>query len=161
MHSINERHEPLYLEDLQVGRRFTSGHYDIDEAQIKAFAGEFDPQPFHLDQTAAERSFFDGIIASGWHTAAATMRLVVKSDLRLANGVIGLGCEISWPKPVRPGDTLRVESEILDILPSRSKTDRGIVIVRTVTLNQNSDAVQVLTARLLVFKRGHDLTTPL
>jgi acyl dehydratase len=153
---MNDRGEPLYLEDLQVGRRFTSGHYDIDEAQIKSFAGEFDPQPFHLDQMAAEHSLFDGIVASGWHTAAATMRLVVESDLRLAHGVIGLGCEISWPKPVRPGDTLRVESEILEILPSRSKTDRGIVIVRTVTLNQNSDPVQVLTAKLLVFKRGHD-----
>jgi len=152
----NDRDEPLYLEDLHVGRRFTSGHYDIGEAQIKAFALEFDPQPFHLDQTAAEHSLFDGIVASGWHTAAATMRLVVQSDLRLAHGVIGLGCEISWPKPVHPGDTLRVETEILEILPSRSKTDRGIVIVRTVTLNQNSDPVQVLTAKLLVFKRGHD-----
>jgi len=158
---MNDTGEPLYLEDLHVGRRFTSGHYDIDEAQIKAFAGEFDPQPFHLNETAAEHSLFDGIVASGWHTAAATMRLVVKSDLRLANGVIGLGCEISWPKPVRPGDTLRVESEILEIVPSRSKTDRGIVIVRTVTLNQNSDPVQVLTAKLLVFKRGHDPTAPL
>jgi len=157
---MNDTGEPLYLEDLQVGRRFTSGHYDINEAQIKAFAGEFDPQPFHLDQMAAEHSLFDGIVASGWHTAAATMRLVVKSDLRLANGVIGLGCEISWPKPVRPGDTLRVESEILEILPSRSKTDRGIVMVRTVTLNQDSDPVQVLTAKLLVFKRGHDPTVP-
>jgi len=161
MHQANERREPLYLEDLQVGRRFRSGHYDIDEAQIKAFAGEFDPQPFHLDPTAAEHSLFDGIVASGWHTAAATMRLVVKSELRLANGVIGLGCEISWPKPVRPGDRLRVESEILEILPSRSKTDRGIVTVRTVTLNQNSDPVQVLTAKLLVFKRGHDPTAAL
>jgi len=158
MHPMNE---PLYLEDLQVGQQFASGHYQIDEAQIQAFAEEFDPQPFHLDQTAAERSFFHGIIASGWHTAAATMHLIVKSDFRPASGVIGLGCEISWPKPVRPGDTLRVESEVLEILPSRSKTDRGVVTIRSVTLNQNSDPVQVLTSKLVVFKRGYGPTVPL
>jgi acyl dehydratase len=142
----------LYLEDLHVGRRFLSGHYSVDEAQIKAFAAEFDPQPFHLNETG----FFDGLVASGWHTAAATMRLIVKGGLQLANGVIGLGGEIAWPKPVRPGDTLRVESEILEILPSRSKPDRGVVVVRNVTLNQKGDQVQVFTAKLLVLKRVHD-----
>jgi acyl dehydratase len=158
MHQTNEGHKLLYLEDLQVGRRFWSGRYSIDEAQIKAFAREFDPQPFHLDETAAEHSFFGGIIASGWHTAAATMRLLVQSDLRFASGVIGLGGEITWPNPVRPGDTLQVESEIIEILPSRSKADRAVVLVRNVTVNQNGDQVQVFTAKLLVFKRAADRT---
>jgi len=161
MHPTNEEHKPLYLEDLQVGQRFSSGHYQIDEAQIKAFAREFDPQPFHLDETAAEHSFFNRMVASGWHTAAATMRLLVEGELRLAQGVIGLGGEIAWPKPVRPGDTLRVESEILEIRPSRSRTDRGVVIVRSATVNQNGDQVQVFTGKLLVFKRGADAITPL
>jgi acyl dehydratase len=156
MQQTNEKHKVLYLEDLHVGQRFSSGHYSLDEAQIKAFAREFDPQSFHLDETAADQSFFEGIVASGWHTAAATMRLVVDGELHLANGVIGLGGEISWTKPVRPGDTLRVESEILEISPSRSKPDRGIVTVRTVTINQNGDQVQVFTAKLLVFKRAAD-----
>jgi len=161
MHQANRGPKPLYLEDLSVGQRFFSGHYQIDEAQIKAFAAEFDPQPFHLDETAAEGSLFDGIVASGWHTAAATMRLLVEGELRLANGVIGLGGEIAWPKPVRPGDTLRVESEIVEVLPSRSKPDRGVAIVRGVTLNQNGDQVQVFTAKLLVFRRpAHSMASP-
>jgi acyl dehydratase len=161
MYQTNEKRNPLYLEDLRVGQRFSSGHYRIDQAQIKAFAREFDPQPFHLDETAAEHSFFNRMVASGWHTAAATMRLLVEGDLRLAEGVIGLGGEIAWPKPVRPGDTLRVESEILEILPSRSKPDRGIVVVRSATINQDGDPVQVFTGKLLVFKRAADAITPL
>ena len=128
---------------------------------MKAFAGEFDPQPFHLDDTAAQDSVFRALAASGWHTAAATMRLLVTGELRLAGGIIGLGGELAWSKPTRPGDTLRVESEILEILPSRSKPNRGVVIVRSVTLNQNGDQVQVFTAKLLVFRRPADPTVPL
>jgi acyl dehydratase len=157
----NYKPKPLYLEDLHVGQRFTSGLYHLDKDQIKAFAAEFDPQPFHLDETAARDGVFRGLAASGWHTAAATMRLLVTGDLRLAGGSIGLGAEVAWSKPVRPGDTLRVESEITEILPSRTKPDRGVVIVRSVTINQNGDQVQVLTAKLLVFKRIADSTLPL
>jgi acyl dehydratase len=126
----------------------------MDLDRIKTFAAEFDPQPFHVDEAIANRSIFRGLAASGWHTAAATMRLLVTGGLQLADGIVGLGGELSWSRPTRPGDTLRVESEILEIIPSRSKPDRGVVIVRSVTLNQNGDEVQVLTAKLLVFKRA-------
>lgn len=144
--------QPLYLEDLRIGQRFTSGLYHMDEERIKAFAAEFDPQPFHLDAASARESIFGGLAASGWHTAAATMRLLVTS-VPFANGIIGLGGEIAWAKPTRPGDTLRVESEIVEILPSRSKPNQGVVKVRSVTVNQHGEEVQVLTAKLLVFKR--------
>lgn len=148
-----ERPSPLYLDDLQVGQRFTSGSYRVDENRVKSFAEEFDPQPFHLDDAVARNSIFRGLAASGWHTAAATMRLIATGELRLAGGLVGLGGEIVWPKPTRPGDTLRVESEIVEILPSRPKPNQGIVKVRTTTFNQNGDEVQVLTAKLLVLKR--------
>jgi acyl dehydratase len=121
---------------------------------MKAFAQEFDPQPFHLDEAAAERSVFHGLAASGWFTAAATMSLLVTGGLPLAGGLIGLGGEITWSKPTRPGDELRVESEIVEILPSRSKPNQGVVKVRSVTRNQSGEEVQVMTAKLLVFKRG-------
>jgi acyl dehydratase len=143
----------LYLEDLHVGQRFTSEAYSMDEAQIKAFAMEFDPQPFHLDESAAQASVFRGLAASGWHTAAATMRLLVTGGLPLANGIIGLGGDLAWPKPTRAGDTLRVESEILEISPSRSKPEQGVVTVRSTTLNQDREAVYVFTAKVLVFRR--------
>jgi acyl dehydratase len=143
----------LYLEDLQVGQRFISGLYHMDENGIKAFAADFDPQPFHLDEAVARTSIFRGLSASGWHTAAVTMRLLVTGGLPLANGIIGLGGELAWPKPTRPGDTLRVESEILEILPSRSKPNQGVVKVRSTTLNQHGEPVYVFTAKVLVFKR--------
>src|SRR5580700_9848978 len=117
----------LYLDDLHVGQRFASGTYVIDEARIKEFAAEFDPQPFHLDESAAQASIFRGLAASGWHTAAVSMRLIATSGLTFANGSIGLGGEIVWSKPVRAGDTLQVESEIIEITPSRSKPNQGIV----------------------------------
>jgi acyl dehydratase len=145
----------LYLEDLHVGQRFTSGLFVMEEDRMKAFAAEFDPQPFHLDEAAAQRSVFRGLAASGWHTAAVTMRLLVGS-LPFASGMIGLGGEIAWPKPTRPGDTLRVESEIIEIVRSRSKPNQGVVIVRSLTLNQNGDHVQAFTAKILVFKRPGD-----
>ena len=145
--------EGLYLEDLSIGQRFTSVTYQIDEASIKAFAAEFDPQPFHLDSAAARSTIFNGLAASGWHTAAIAMRLLVTGGLPLGNGIIGLGGELAWPKPTRPGDTLHVESEILEIVPSRSKPNQGVVKVRSTTLNQDREPVHVFTAKVLVFKR--------
>ena len=144
--------DKLYLDDLYVGQRFTSGTYLMEEAQIKEFASEFDPQPFHLDEAAAEATVFKGLAASGWHTAAVAMRLLVAGGLPFANGIIGVGGEIAWPRPTRPGDLLHVESEIVEITPSRSKPHQGIVTVRSTTLNQNGEAVYVLTAKLLVFR---------
>jgi len=147
--------EKLYLDDLHVGQRFTSGTYLMDEGRIKEFAAEFDPQSFHLDETAAAASVFKGLAASGWHTAAVAMRLMVTSGLPLADGIVGLGGEIAWPKPTRAGDILRVESEIVDITPSRSKPNQGIVTVRGTMTNQNAETVYLLTAKLLVFRRAN------
>ena len=143
----------LYLDDLHVGQKFTSGTYRMEESRIKSFAAEFDPQHFHLDDEAGQKSVFRGLAASGWHTAAATMRLLVTSGLPFAGGLVGLGGEISWPRPTRPGDVLHVESEIISIVPSRSKPNQGVVVVRNVTLNQNGEDVQVLTTKILLFKR--------
>jgi acyl dehydratase len=145
--------ERLYLDDLHVGQRFTSGSYVMEAARIKEFAAEFDAQPFHLDEAAAEASVFKGLAASGWHTAAVAMRLLVTGGLPFANGIVGLGGDIAWPKPTRPGDTLHVESEIVEITPSRSKPHQGIVTVRSTMFNQNQEAVYVLTAKLLVPRR--------
>ena len=147
--------ESLYLDDLHVGQRFTSGTYLMEETRIKEFAAEFDPQPFHLDEAAAEASVFKGLAASGWHTAAVAMRLLATGGLPFANGVVGLGGELAWPRPTRPGDTLHVESEVIEITPSRSKPNQGIVTIRSRTLNQNGEAVYILTAKLLAFRRGH------
>src|SRR5258708_257328 len=143
----------LYLEDLHAGQRFASGTHLMEESRIKAFAEEFDPQPFHLDESAAQASVFRGLAASGWHTAAVAMRLLVTGGLPLANGIMGVGGEIAWPRPTRPGYTLRVESEIVEITPSRSKPNQGIVTVRSTTLNQDGEPVYVFTSRILVFRR--------
>ena len=143
----------LYLDDLHVGYRHTSGTYTIDEAEIKAFAHQFDPQPFHLDDAAAKGSLFRGLAASGWHIAAITMRLQVDSGPPLAGGIIGAGGEIDWPRPTRPGDTLRVESEVLEVTPSKSRPDRGMITLRSQTLNQRDEAVQTLTVKLIVPRR--------
>jgi acyl dehydratase len=149
-HNPNER---FHLDDLQVGQRFTSRTHVIDEAQIKAFARQFDPQPFHLDDEAAKRTIFAGLAASGWHTAAITMRLLVETGLPLAGGIIGAGGELAWPKPTRPGDTLQVESEVVEITPSRSRPDRGTATVRSLTRNQRNEVVQELRAKLIVSRR--------
>src|SRR5919108_1570085 len=143
----------LYLDDLQVGQRFSSGVHSIDDAQIKAFASQFDPQPFHLDDEIAKTTMFGGLIASGWHTAAITMRLLVGGGAPLAGGIICAGGEISWPRPTHPGDMLRVESEVLEVKPSRSRPDSGIVIVRSETRNHRDEIVQILTAKLVVPRR--------
>jgi len=144
----------LCLEDLQPGQRFTSGTHALDEAQIKAFASQFDPQPFHLDDEAAKGSLFGGLAASGWHTAAITMRLQVEAGLPISGGIIGAGGEVAWPRPTRPGDVLRVESEILEIKPSRSRPDRGMVTVHSETRNQHGEVVQTLTVKLVVPRRA-------
>jgi len=144
------RGELLYLEDLAVGQRFTTADFALDEDAIKAFALQFDPQPFHLDDEAAKKSLFSGLSASGWHTAAITMNLLVTSGPPFAWGVPGAGGEILWPRPVRPGDVLHVRGEIVDIRPSRSRPDRGIVFIRNETCNQNDEIVQVFTARVIV-----------
>lgn len=144
----------LYLDDLQVGQKFTSGEYCMDPGALRAFAEEFDPQPFHLDEAAAKMSVFGGLAASGWHVAAIAMRLLVDGGLPLGNGIIGLGGELAWPKPTRSGDTLHVESEVLEIVPSRSKPNQGVVKVRSTTLNQHGEAVHMFTAKVLVFKRA-------
>jgi acyl dehydratase len=143
----------LYLDDLAVGQRFTSGTHAIDEAQIKAFARQFDPQPFHIDGVAAVDSLFGGLVASGWHTAAITMKLLTES-VPIANGVIGAGGDIAWPRPTLPGDILTVTSVLEEITPSRSRPDRGIVRMRSETRNQRDEIVQVLNSRLVVLRRG-------
>ena len=146
--------QPLYWEDLQVGQKFTSGEYRMEEERIKQFAAEFDPQPFHLDEAAAAQSVFKGLAASGWHTAAATMRLLVESEFALSGGLVGVGGEISWPRPTRPGDVLRVECEVVDLIPSRSKPNQGIAKTRNTTLNQKNEVVQVFTASVIVFRKN-------
>src|SRR5438270_8994159 len=138
----------FYLEDFSVGQRFISETHQIDADQIKAFARLFDPQPFHLDEAQAEASFFHGLAASGWHTAAITMSLLVKSGMPIAGGLIGAGGEISWPRPTRPGDVLQVESEILAVTPSRSRPERGTITVKSETRNQNGEILQVLTSKM-------------
>jgi acyl dehydratase len=142
--------DSLFLDDLHVGQRFDSGSHVLHADEIKRFAQEFDPQPFHLDEAAAAMSLFGGLAASGWHTAALTMRLLVGGGARISGGIIGVGGEISWPKATRPGDELHVVSEVMEIIPSRSKPDRGIVVLRNETRNQRDEVVQVLTARLVV-----------
>ena len=143
-----------YLEDFAVGQTFRSGQRQIDAERIKTFAAEFDPQPFHLDETAARDTIFRGLAASGWHTAAVTMRLLVESDLKPAGGIVGAGFdEFRWPRPVRPGDELRVEIEVLEVRPSRSRPDQGLLKVRTTTLNQMGEPVQISIGNLMVPRR--------
>ena len=143
----------LYLEDLSPGQQFTSGTHAIDAAQIKAFAAEFDPQGFHLDEADAEASLFGGLAASGWHTAALTMKLLVGGGAPFAGGLIGAGGEIEWPRPTRPGDVLEVVSEVLEVRASRSKPERGMVRLRAETRNQRGEVLQVLVAKMVVPRR--------
>jgi acyl dehydratase len=144
----------LYLEDLHVGDRFGSDSIEVTEDGIFDFARQFDPQPFHLDPDAARTSVFKELTASGWHTAAMSMRLYVTGEFRPGGGSIGLAVdELRWPRPVRPGDVLRLESEILDVRASKSKPDRGIIRIRNVTTNQNAEVVQTFTALVMVRRR--------
>ena len=144
-----------YLEDYAVGQTYSSGKKRVVREEIIAFAKEFDPQYYHLDETAALESPFKGLAASGWHTAAMTMRLLVDGEFRPAGGILGVGFDqLSWPRPVRPGDELRVKSEVLEVRPSKSKPDRGTIRVQNTTLNQNDEVVQMFTGNLLVPRRA-------
>ena len=143
----------LYLEDFFVGQRFVSATHALDEAQIKSFAAQFDPQLFHLDAEAARHTFFGGLAASGWHTTAITMSLLVRSGMPIAGGLIGAGCELSWPQPTRPTDILQVTSEVLAVAPSRSRPERGMVTLKSETRNQHGEALQILTSRMLAWRR--------
>jgi acyl dehydratase len=143
-----------YLEDYAVGQIYQSGRHRVDKAQIVAFAEEFDPQFYHLDEEAAKDSPFKGLAASGWHTAAVTMRLMVDGEFKPAGGILGVGFDqLSWPRPVRPGDELRVTSEILEVRPSKSRPDRGMIRVQNTTFNQNDEPVQTFIGNLIVPRR--------
>jgi acyl dehydratase len=147
-----------YFEDLKGGDRFKSATYQVSEEQLISFAREFDPQPFHLDAAVADQTMFKGLIASGWHTAAITMRLFVQT-LNFAEGAIGLGVdELRWPNAVRPGDRLQVETEIVDLRVSRSKPSHGVVRLRYVTTNQRNEIVQTMSASALVLRRSDGIT---
>lgn len=147
--------QPHYLDDLAVGQKFGSGRRTLEPDAIRSFAAEFDPQPFHLDDEAAQATLFRGLAASGWHTAAVTMRLLVDSEFRPAGGVVGAGLEeLRWPRPARPGDELRLEIEVLEVRPSKSRPEQGIVKARVTTLNQDDEALQVYVANLVVQRRG-------
>jgi acyl dehydratase len=146
--------EERYLEDFAAGQTFRNGSMTVNSKQIKSFAAQFDPQPFHLDEKAAATSFFGGLVASGWHTAALTMRMFVASEIKIAGGLIGVGVdELKWPRPVRPGDTLNTVSEVLEVRTSKSRPDQGIVKIRTETFNQDGHAVMIFVANLIVPRR--------
>jgi acyl dehydratase len=147
----------LYFDDLRVGQRFVSQSHVVDRDQVVRFAREFDPQPFHLDEQGAKQTVFGELVASGWHTAAITMRLLVEGAVPIAGGIVGVGGEIAWLKPVRPGDVVRVHCEVLEIVPSRSRADRGLVRIQTETRNQHGEAVQTFVARIVVPKRHEPL----
>jgi acyl dehydratase len=149
--------QPCYLDDLAVGQRYAGGSASIELAAIKAFAAAFDPQPFHLDEAAAKASIFGRLVASGWHTMALTMRLLVEGELRSLWGLVGLGAdELRWPRPVLPGDVLRVEWEVLEVRPSTSKADRGTARLRVTTRNQRGEVVLTLITTILLPRRPPD-----
>jgi len=145
-----------YFDDFQIGQSFASGTLRVDKEQIKRFASEFDPQPFHVDEVAARSTIFGGLAASGWHTTALTMRLLVSSELKIAGGLVGAGLdELRWPRPVRPGDELHLESEVIAVRPSSSRPGQGIIKMRTTTFNQKDEPVQIMIANLVVPARPH------
>ena len=145
----------LYFDDLEVGATYEAGPITMERDRIIAFASEFDPQPMHVDEVAATAGPLGGLIASGWHTAAVTMRLLVDGALpRLAEGAVGAGMEaMAWPTPVRPGDVLRARSEIVELRPSRSRPDRGLMKLRTTTTRADGAVVQTITAVIMVPRR--------
>jgi acyl dehydratase len=151
---VKPRREPLYLDDLHVGQRFVTDTYRVTVEEAYGFALAYDPQPMHLDPEAARASLFQDLVVSGWLTAGISMRLLVTQGPPLAGGTIGLGGEISWPRPTRPGDTLRLTCEILTITPSHSRPDRGVVGFRNETLNQRDEVVQLFVGKLMVPRRG-------
>ena len=144
----------LYLDDVHVGMRLVTDKHALDAEQIKAFARQFDPQAFHLDEVTAMDTLFGGLAASGWHTAAITMRLLTTMQPRIAGGMIGAGAEVNWPTATRPDDVLQVMAEVAEIRPSRSRPDRGIVLLRAQTRNQRDEVRQELAAKLVMFRRA-------
>lgn len=148
----NRTQDELYFEDLKVDDVFTSSSYEMSAERILAFAAEFDPQPFHTDPEAAKNTFFGGLAASGWHTSAVTMRLLVES-VPLTGGLIGAGSEISWPRAVRPGESLRVITTVRELIPSKSKPERGMVVLESLALNQNDEVCQKTVSKVLAFRR--------
>ena len=150
MKQLSER----YLEDFAVGQTFSSGRLRIDGQRALAFAAEFDPRPFHLDEAAARRSIFGELTANGWHTAAVTMRLLVETELKPAGGLVGAGLdECRWPRPIRPGDELRVDCAVVEVRPSKSRPAQGLIKLRTTTLNQDDQAVLVYVVNMVVQRR--------
>jgi acyl dehydratase len=150
--AMTQSRELLYLDDLTIGQAFVSSPTTVSVERLKSFAQEFDPQPFHLDEEAAKDSVFQGLAASGWHTAAMTMRMTVEC-LPIAGGLIGASGEIAWPRPTRPGDVLTAHCEVTDLRVSRTKPDRGIVTLRNETRNQHGEPVQVFVSNMMVPRR--------
>jgi acyl dehydratase len=138
-----------YLADFEVGQTFTAGPVEVKAEEIISFARSYDPQYFHTDPEAAEASFFKGLASSGWMTAALTMRMLVDSKVGISGGMIGSEVQLAWPRPTRPGDVLRVVTEVLEVIPSRSKPERGSLRIRTDTYNQNDELVQTMTSRVM------------
>lgn len=146
----------LYLEDLHAGAVFYSGNYEVSATEIMEFARRYDPQPFHTDAEAAKRTFFKGLAASGWHTAAITMRLLVGDGLPIAGGIVGAGGQLTWPAPLRPGSTVHVESTIFEVTPSQTRRGRGTALCRSRTITATGDVVQVAEMKLVVFSREQE-----
>ncbi|WP_321499652.1 MaoC family dehydratase [Breoghania sp.] len=145
---------PLYLEDVAIGSKFGSPTYKVGADDIVGFAAEFDPQVFHLDEEGAKETFFGQLVASGWHTASITMRLLVLSDFNPAGGIVGAGVEeIRWVRPLVPGDALTLEITALESIPSQTNPDRGMIRLRVVTLNQRKQTVQVMVPKLVMQRR--------
>src|SRR5262245_3850573 len=143
-----------FFEDYAVGQKFGSGTIEVTAERIKSFAREVDPQPFHVDEEAARHTFVGGLVASGWHTAAMTMRLFVERDVAPAAGAIGAGgSDLSWPRPVRPGDVLHIETEVIELRPSKSRPDIGVMKVRLTTYNQANEPVQIAYPAMIVPRR--------
>jgi acyl dehydratase len=147
--------EHRYLEDLAVGEVNTTPEIAVSEAEIIEFARRYDPQDMHTGAQAAPRSAFAGLIASGWHTAALVMRLLVDSHPLGSTPLLGLGVDdLRWPKPVRPGDIIKAETEVLSIALSRSKPDHGVVRLKVTAYNQHREVVYVMTPSLWVPRRN-------
>ncbi len=144
----------LFFEDFEVGQTFGSEPVTVEIDKLKAFSSEFDPQPFHLDEEAAKGTFFGGLVASGWHTAAITMRLLVDSNLKVDGGLIGVGIDqLKWPRPVKAGDTLRLELEVLALRTLKSRDDKGLLTVQSTTRNQDGDPVLTMVVNMIVPRR--------
>jgi acyl dehydratase len=146
---------PLYVEELSVGDEFRSTEYVVGENQIKEFAKQYDPQPFHLDAVAAQKTLFGGLVASGMHVASITMHLLIKGGgLPVACEFVGLSSEIVWPNPTRPGDVLHLETTVMSVTPSRARPDRSILAYRCNTVNQHGAVVQRLLSRVIVLHKN-------